>query len=67
MNIQVRLLGRDGQPLGKGLRLALLEQGQPIAEAETDDHGVVSFPVDAEGKEGLAVRLAGLPEGPGRD
>lgn len=66
MSIRVQFLGRDDQPIAKGLRIALLEDGRELAVAETDEQGFVSFPFDAEGKENLSVRLLPASDDPPR-
>jgi hypothetical protein len=63
MNIQVQLVDHAARPLPKGLRLTLLGDGAELAEAETDEHGVVSFTIDSERTEGLSVRLSGFRRG----
>ena len=57
MTYRIKFLETDGTPLGAGVAIELLGNGESIGCAEVDTEGIAAFEVDPEQYQKLVVRV----------
>ena len=57
MKYRIKFLETDGTPLGTGVAIELLGDGESIGCAEVDTEGIAAFEVDPEQHQKLVVRV----------